>query len=133
MDQREFYWVRVKCERGTQLAEKICDEHGLTRFVLPGRLAAHHPGAVDVIARVPAPGEPLSSGDEAAALERAIERMGWPEIRTFEAELARGQDVAEDAGGFMLRAVRKLFGLPAPKASVITYQQAARAMVRRAA
>lgn len=33
----------------------------------------------------------------------------------------------------MLRAIRSLFGLPSPKASILTYQDAARAMVRRAA
>lgn len=70
---------------------------------------------------------------ERAALERAIDRMGWPEIRAFHAELDRGQDVHEDAGGFMMRAVRALFGLPSPKVAVETYQAAARAMIRRAA
>ena len=100
-------------------------------------------GACDLGARAADAVLALANGDvaltdripatEAEVLERAIERMGWPEIRAFEEELDRGQDVCEDAGGFMLRAVRRLFGLPSPQASVLTYQQAARAMVRRAA
>ena len=49
-------------------------------------------------------------------MERAIERMGWPEIHGSEAELFRGQDIHEDAGGDLMRAIRALFGLP-PKRS----------------
>lgn len=86
-----------------------------------------------MLERIPAPSGSLTFEAEAAVLERAIERIRWPEIRAFEEELGRGQDVAEAAGGFMLRAVRRLFGLPSAKASVITYRKAARATVRRAA
>ena len=100
-------------------------------------------GACDLGARAADAVLALANGDaaltdripatDAEVLERAIERMGWPEIRAFEEELSRGQDVHEDAGGFMLRAIRGLFGLPSPAASVLTYQAAARAMVGRAA
>jgi len=76
---------------------------------------------------------PTPAQAEREALERAVDRMGWPEINAFHAELDRGQDIAEDAGGYLMRAVRALFGLPSPKATVTTYQAAARAMVRRAA
>lgn len=130
---REFYWVRVKGEDVDSLAEATTDEVGVRRFNLPGRFLPRYEGQVDIVARVPAPGEPLSPGDEAAALDRAIERMGWPEIRAFETELARGQDVAEDAGGYMLRAVRRLFGLPPNRSRIQTYRDAARALVWRAA
>ena len=65
---------------------------------------------------------------ERAACERAIERMGWPEIHAFNAELHRGQSIYEDAGGFMLRAIRRLFGLAA-RDDVVTYQEAVRALV----
>lgn len=68
---------------------------------------------------------------EHEACERAIERMGWPEIHAFENEFRRGQSVYEDAGGFFLRAFRRLFGLP-PRDEVVTYQQAARAALREA-
>lgn len=70
--------------------------------------------------------------DERECLELAIDRMGWPEIRAFQEELRRGQDVFEDAGGFWKRAIRRLFGLPSPYSEVTTYQQAARAMVEKA-
>lgn len=30
--------------------------------------------------------------EERRALERAVERMGWPEINAFNVELRRGQD-----------------------------------------
>jgi hypothetical protein len=58
--------------------------------------------------------------------------MGWPEIHAFRDELRRGQDVFEDAGGFWMRAIRRLFGLPSPYSEVETYQQAARRMVAEA-
>jgi hypothetical protein len=41
--------------------------------------------------------------EQRALLESAIDRMGWPEINAFHAELKRGQDVREDAGGFIIR------------------------------
>src|SRR5690606_27629603 len=68
---------------------------------------------------------------ERRACEQAIERMGWPEIHAFRAELQRGQSVYEDAGGFFLRAIRRLFGLPV-RDTVVTYQDAARAALAKA-
>jgi len=73
------------------------------------------------------------SDAELSAMERAIERLGWPEINAFHQERARGQDVREDGGGYWCRAIRRLFGLPSTLDTVETYQDAARAMVRRAA
>lgn len=69
---------------------------------------------------------------EEEALEAAIDRMGWPEIDAFQSELRKGQDYREDAGGFMMRAIRRLLGLPSPADEVTTYQAAARAMVAKA-
>lgn len=69
---------------------------------------------------------------QAEALEDAVDRMGWPEIHAFQDELRKGQDYREDAGGFMMRAIRRLFGLPSPGSEVETYQDAARAMVAKA-
>lgn len=69
---------------------------------------------------------------EREALEFAIDRMGWPEIHAFQDELRKGQDYREDAGGFLMRAIRRLFGLPSPVDEITTYQQAARAMVEKA-
>jgi hypothetical protein len=71
---------------------------------------------------------PAPNDDLRAALEEAIDRMGWPEIHAFQDELRKGQDVREDAGGFMLRAIKALFGIK-PTDPVTTYQQAARALV----
>lgn len=82
------------------------------------RVAAHEGRATP-----PAPNDDLR-----AALEAAIDRMGWPEIHAFQDELRKGQDVREDAGGFMLRAIKALFGIT-PTDPVTTYQQAARALV----
>lgn len=65
---------------------------------------------------------------EMAAVERAIDRMGWAEIHAFQAELRRGQDIYEDAGGFMLRAIKALFGVKRAD-PITTYQDAARAML----
>jgi hypothetical protein len=66
---------------------------------------------------------------ERSLLEAAVDRMGWPEIHAFQNELRKGQDYREDAGGFMMRAIRRLFGLPAPQEDVVNYQQAAKAMI----
>lgn len=70
---------------------------------------------------------------ERELLEQAIGRMGWPEIHAFRAEMAKGQGVCEDAGGYLMRCYRRLFGLPQLDEEIISYQRAARAMVARAA
>ncbi len=70
--------------------------------------------------------------DERDALEAAIDRMGWAEIHAFEAEMRKGQGIYEDAGGYIMRGLRRLFGLPEKKDEIITYQKAARAMVASA-
>lgn len=70
---------------------------------------------------------------ERELLEQAIDRMGWPEIHAFRDEMKKGQGIYEDAGGYMMRAFRRLFGLPQVDADVVTYQRAARAMVAKAA
>lgn len=77
-------------------------------------------------------GEAAVTGEEYAALERAIDRMGWPEIHAFNAELRKGQDVYEDAGGYFMRAFRRLFGLRPARDEVTTHQEAARAMIDEA-
>lgn len=64
---------------------------------------------------------------ERHACERAIARMGWPEINAFHAALRRGQGIHEDAGGFMLRAMRYLLGLKPSRDPVVTYREAVRA------
>lgn len=66
---------------------------------------------------------------ERQALERAIDRMGWPEIHAFTDERRKGQSIYEDAGGYLMRCLRRLFGLPTPDEEVISYQRAARAMI----
>ena len=68
---------------------------------------------------------------EAEILEAAIDRMGWVEINAYRAELRKGQDISEDAGGFMLRALKALFGIK-PIDPVVNYQNAARALVAAA-
>ena len=68
------------------------------------------------------------SESERDVLERAIDRMGWDEINAFHAELRHGQGVREDAGGFFMRAIRRLFGLPQPD-PVENYRDAARRLV----
>jgi hypothetical protein len=66
--------------------------------------------------------------NEDDALERAIDRMGWAEINAFNERAY--QDVYEDAGGFLLRKIKRLFGIR--RDPVLTYQDAARAMVEEA-
>lgn len=58
------------------------------------------------------------------------DRLGWPDIRRFEAELARGQGIREDGGGFFVRCIMALFGKkPDP---VETYREAARRLLKEA-
>jgi hypothetical protein len=71
------------------------------------------------------------AASEQFILEKAIDRMGWEEINAFNEQLARGQGVYEDAGGFFLRAIKYLFGIK-PKITVLTYQDAARALLKEA-
>lgn len=71
-------------------------------------------------------------GDRTKLLAEAVDRMGWPEIHAFRDELRRGQDIYEDAGGFWMRAIRRLFGLPSPYSEIETYQQAAHRMIAEA-
>lgn len=92
--------MRVKGETSKHLAEATIDEKGFRHFNLPGRLFALYDGQAWVPGPIPAFGEPATPEDEAVVLKRAIERMGWPEIRTFQEELSRGQAVYEDAGAY---------------------------------
>jgi hypothetical protein len=75
-------------------------------------------------------GEANKEGEQ-QALERAIDRMGWPEIRAFQDQLREGQDAFEDAGGFWLRAIKALFGIH-PIDPVTNHQNAARALFEAA-
>lgn len=67
--------------------------------------------------------------DARAALEAAVAGMGWPEIHAYRAEMRRGQSIYEDAGGYFMRGLRRLFGLPQIDEEVITYKRAAAAMI----
>ena len=67
--------------------------------------------------------------DARAALEAATDHMGWPQIRAYQAEMRKGQSIFEDAGGYFMRGLRRLFGLPQIDEEVITYQRAAKAMI----
>lgn len=73
----------------------------------------------------------LAGWSEQSTLERALDRMGWPEIHAFEAELRKGQDIREDAGGFMMRAIKALFGVQ-PRDPVQSYRTAAAALIAQA-
>lgn len=72
---------------------------------------------------------PAGSDVERAVLENAVNRMGWPEINAFKSELRKGQDYREDAGGFWMRAIRRLFGLPEATDEVVNYQEAGRKLI----
>lgn len=74
----------------------------------------------------------LSTAGIDAVIEARIDTLGWPEIHAFNAERRKGQDIYEDAGGFMLRAIKALFRIK-PRDPVLTYRDAARAFVAGAA
>jgi len=72
---------------------------------------------------------PVPSGSyERQVIIDAIDRIGWPEINAFRAELAKGQSFDEDAGGFMVRAIARLFRFRRRRDPVVTHQDAARAL-----
>ncbi len=62
-------------------------------------------------------------------LRAAVWRMGWPEINAYHDELNKGQDVREDAGGYFMRAIGRLFGVKPQRDVVTTHQDAAMAML----
>jgi hypothetical protein len=68
---------------------------------------------------------------EQRVIADAIDRMGWPEINAFQDELRKGQSVDEDAGGFWLRAIARLFRLRRRRDPVVTYRDAARAALQQ--
>lgn len=69
---------------------------------------------------------------EQEILECVVDRLGWPEINAFNTELRKGQSVYEDGGGYFIRAMRRLFGLPKKDEEVINYQQALKSALARA-
>lgn len=68
---------------------------------------------------------------ERNAVANSIDKMGWDEIKAFQSEMAKGQDIYEDAGGYFLRAIGALFGIKG-KNELITYQSAMKAMIAKA-
>ncbi|TXM92631.1 hypothetical protein [Methylobacterium sp. WL116] len=138
MGKREFYWVRTsaeaKGEDGLRVAE-VYVRDGHRDIYLTGRVECFDEHQVKLMGRIALPGEIDAGGEatERSALEAAVDRMGWPEINAYYAELNLGQGIDEDAGGYFLRALRRLFGLPSNRKTVERYQAAARAMIGRAA
>jgi len=69
-----------------------------------------------------------TEAEDLAACERAIDRMGWPELHAFFGQ--PGQSPSEDAGGHLLRKIKSLFGItPDP---VESYRDAMRGLVDEA-
>lgn len=64
-----------------------------------------------------------------SVLNVAIDEMGWPEIDAFNKEVSKGQDVCEDAGGYLLRCIGRLFGAKPERDEVTTYKDAMKVMV----
>ncbi len=67
-----------------------------------------------------------------SVLNVAIDEMGWPQIDAFNRELRKGQDFCEDAGGYLLRCIGRLFGAKSERNEVNTYKGAMKAIVREA-
>lgn len=64
-----------------------------------------------------------------AVLETVVANLGWHQIHAMQEELRRGQDIYEDAGGYFLRAYRRLFGLSRANTAVVNYRAAVAAML----
>lgn len=66
------------------------------------------------------------------AVERAISRMGWHEIRAYEDEWLKGQQ-DDDAGGYFLRCLSRLFGVKRPlRCAADLHRAGMRSMIRKA-
>lgn len=61
-------------------------------------------------------------------IDAIVAAIGWPEIKAYQEELAKGQDVREDGGGYFARAIGALIGKKADP--VETYQQATKRLLR---
>lgn len=61
-------------------------------------------------------------------IDSIVTAIGWPEIKAYQEELAKGPDVREDGGGYFARAIGALIGKKADP--VETYQQAAKRLLR---
>lgn len=78
--------------------------------------------------------------DQAKFAARMLRRQGyylvnpddidWSDIHRFKDELAKGQDIHEDGGGFWVRAIRGLFRMKTD--TVTNYRDAARALLDNA-
>lgn len=56
------------------------------------------------------------------------DQIDWTDIHRFKDEIAKGQDIYEDGGGFFTRAISGLFR--AKTTTVTTYQEAAKSLLK---
>lgn len=68
---------------------------------------------------------------ERKVLYDALDRIGWDEINAYLDNLREGQAINEDAGGFLIRCIKGLFGI-SPRDPIVTYKNAAKALVEEA-
>jgi hypothetical protein len=59
------------------------------------------------------------------AVESLISHMGWEQVKAFQNEMRRGQ-LYEDAGGYFIRAIGKLFGARGRYDELDIYKRAAK-------
>jgi len=62
-------------------------------------------------------------------LDNFFYELSWDEIHEYHRELRKGQSVYEDAGGYFIRCIKRLFGYPVDDEEVITYRNALKALV----
>jgi len=61
-------------------------------------------------------------------LDAAVEEMGWPEIEAYYAEFRKGQ-VYDDAGGYILRCIGRLFGARTRHDELENHRRSARGLI----
>lgn len=63
-------------------------------------------------------------------LDSFVEELSWDELHLYFAELRKGQSIREDAGGYFIRCIKRLFGYPVADEEIITYQKALSALIQ---
>lgn len=61
-------------------------------------------------------------------IDTTIDEMGWPEIGEYNKEFRRGQ-MYDDAGGFIMRAIGRLFGARHKYDELTNYKKSMKTMI----
>lgn len=64
--------------------------------------------------------------------ETFCDELSWQELHPYFDELRKGQSIYEDAGGYFLRCIKRLFGIRTDDEEILTYRKAMAELVKAA-